>query len=44
MFDVYFNPPPSVVTLVPTTAAPRPADPTGSSSSISICTLCEYFI
>ncbi|GJT48076.1 hypothetical protein Tco_0974233 [Tanacetum coccineum] len=30
MFDEYFNPPPSVISLVSATAAPRPADPTGS--------------
>ncbi|GJU56905.1 integrase, catalytic region, zinc finger, CCHC-type containing protein [Tanacetum coccineum] len=28
MFDEYFNPPPSVVSLVPAVAAPRPPDPT----------------
>ncbi|GKF57262.1 hypothetical protein Tco_0170799, partial [Tanacetum coccineum] len=33
MFDEYFNPPPSVVSLVLAVAAPRPADPTGSPSS-----------
>ncbi|GJX96199.1 hypothetical protein Tco_0351997 [Tanacetum coccineum] len=36
MFDKYFNPPPSVVSPVPTAAAPRPADPIGSPSSTSI--------
>ncbi|GKC24230.1 retrovirus-related pol polyprotein from transposon TNT 1-94 [Tanacetum coccineum] len=36
MFDEYFNPPPSVASLVPTGAAPRPADPTGSPSSTFI--------
>ncbi|GJU70582.1 putative reverse transcriptase domain-containing protein [Tanacetum coccineum] len=36
MFDEYFNPPPSVVSLDPTAAAPRSADPTGSPSSTSI--------
>ncbi|GJY87094.1 hypothetical protein Tco_0501722 [Tanacetum coccineum] len=36
MFDEYFNPSPSVVSLVPVVAAPRPADPTGSPSSTSI--------
>ncbi|GJW81269.1 hypothetical protein Tco_0145244, partial [Tanacetum coccineum] len=36
MFDEYYNPPTSVVSLVPTTAAPRPADPTGSSSLTTI--------
>ncbi|GJW39478.1 retrovirus-related pol polyprotein from transposon TNT 1-94 [Tanacetum coccineum] len=36
MFNEYFNPPPNVVCLVPTAAAPRPADPTGSPSSTSI--------
>ncbi|GJY93301.1 retrovirus-related pol polyprotein from transposon TNT 1-94 [Tanacetum coccineum] len=30
MFDEYFNPPPSVVSLVPIAAAPRPADPTAN--------------
>ncbi|GKE28698.1 retrovirus-related pol polyprotein from transposon TNT 1-94 [Tanacetum coccineum] len=36
MFDEYLNPPPSVVSLVPVAAAPRPADPTGSPSSTTI--------
>nr|GFB84026.1 Gag-Pol polyprotein [Tanacetum cinerariifolium] len=36
MFDEYFNPSPSVVSLVSTAAAPRPAEPTGSPSSTSI--------
>nr|GEU98658.1 retrovirus-related Pol polyprotein from transposon TNT 1-94 [Tanacetum cinerariifolium] len=37
MFDEYFNPPPpSVVSLVFATAAPRPADPTGTPSSTII--------
>ncbi|GKE02243.1 hypothetical protein Tco_1390226 [Tanacetum coccineum] len=36
MFNEYFNPPPSVVSLVPVAAALRPADPTGSPSSTSI--------
>ncbi|GJS25148.1 retrotransposon protein, putative, ty1-copia subclass [Tanacetum coccineum] len=36
MFDVYFNPPPSVVSLVPVVAAPRPTDLTGSPLSTSI--------
>nr|GEU30060.1 integrase, catalytic region, zinc finger, CCHC-type, peptidase aspartic, catalytic [Tanacetum cinerariifolium] len=36
MSDEYFNPPPSVVSLVPATAAPRHADTTGSPSSTSI--------
>ncbi|GJY35195.1 hypothetical protein Tco_0420573 [Tanacetum coccineum] len=36
MFDEYFNPPPSVVSLVPTATAPRPANPTGSPLSTSI--------
>ncbi|GJW82076.1 hypothetical protein Tco_0146051 [Tanacetum coccineum] len=36
MFDEYFNPPPSVVSLVRVAAAPRLADPTGSPSSTSI--------
>ncbi|GKC77523.1 hypothetical protein Tco_1128297 [Tanacetum coccineum] len=30
MFDEYFNPPPSVVSLVPAAAALRPVDPTSS--------------
>ncbi|GKG51574.1 hypothetical protein Tco_0541958, partial [Tanacetum coccineum] len=36
MFDEYFNPPLSVVSLVPTAVAPRPADLTGSPSSTYI--------
>ncbi|GJW15062.1 retrovirus-related pol polyprotein from transposon TNT 1-94 [Tanacetum coccineum] len=32
MFDEYFNPTPSVVSLVPASATPRPADLTGSPS------------
>ncbi|GKA50144.1 retrovirus-related pol polyprotein from transposon TNT 1-94 [Tanacetum coccineum] len=36
MFDEYFNPPPSVVSLVPAAVAPRPADLTSSLSSTSI--------
>nr|GEY71313.1 uncharacterized mitochondrial protein AtMg00810-like [Tanacetum cinerariifolium] len=36
MFDELSNPPPSVVSLVPTIAAQRPADPTGSHVSTSI--------
>ncbi|GKF56040.1 hypothetical protein Tco_0166380, partial [Tanacetum coccineum] len=32
----YFNPPPSVVSLVPAAVAPRPADLTSSLSSTSI--------
>ncbi|GJX44408.1 hypothetical protein Tco_0261084 [Tanacetum coccineum] len=36
MSDEYFNPPPSVVSLVPTTAAPRPVEPTSLPSSTSI--------
>ncbi|GKF03170.1 retrovirus-related pol polyprotein from transposon TNT 1-94 [Tanacetum coccineum] len=36
MFDEYFNPPPSVVSLVPAAAAPRLADPTGTPSSTII--------
>ncbi|GJW49058.1 hypothetical protein Tco_0090409, partial [Tanacetum coccineum] len=36
MFDEYFNPPPSVVSLVPGGTATRPADPTNSPSSTSI--------
>nr|GEY62505.1 hypothetical protein [Tanacetum cinerariifolium] len=36
MFDKYFNPPPSVVSLILATAAPRPADPTGIPSSTTI--------
>ncbi|GJU02096.1 retrovirus-related pol polyprotein from transposon TNT 1-94 [Tanacetum coccineum] len=34
--NTYFNPPPSVVTLVLAAAAPRPADPTGTPSSTTI--------
>nr|GEZ57702.1 hypothetical protein [Tanacetum cinerariifolium] len=36
MFDKYFNPPPSVVSPILATAAPRPADPTGIPSSTTI--------
>ncbi|GJX26421.1 retrovirus-related pol polyprotein from transposon TNT 1-94 [Tanacetum coccineum] len=36
MFDEYFNPLPSVVSLVPAATAPRPADPTSSPLSTSI--------
>ncbi|GJV43317.1 hypothetical protein Tco_1427853 [Tanacetum coccineum] len=36
MFDEFFNPPPSVVSLVPAVFARRPADPTGSPVSTSI--------
>ncbi|GJR72533.1 retrovirus-related pol polyprotein from transposon TNT 1-94 [Tanacetum coccineum] len=36
MFNDYFNPPPSVVSLVPAVATPRPADPTDLPSSTSI--------
>ncbi|GKA44995.1 retrovirus-related pol polyprotein from transposon TNT 1-94 [Tanacetum coccineum] len=36
MFDEYFNPPPSVFSLVPAAATPRPIDPIGSPSFISI--------
>ncbi|GJU09801.1 retrovirus-related pol polyprotein from transposon TNT 1-94 [Tanacetum coccineum] len=36
MFDEYFNPPPSVVSSVRASAAPRPADPTGTPSSTTI--------
>ncbi|GJW63967.1 retrovirus-related pol polyprotein from transposon TNT 1-94 [Tanacetum coccineum] len=36
MFDEYFNPPPSVVSLVPVAATPRPADPTDTPSSTII--------
>ncbi|GKC41975.1 retrovirus-related pol polyprotein from transposon TNT 1-94 [Tanacetum coccineum] len=36
MFDEYFNPPPSVVSLVQAAAAPRPVDPVGSPLSNSI--------
>ncbi|GKC02566.1 retrovirus-related pol polyprotein from transposon TNT 1-94 [Tanacetum coccineum] len=36
MFDEYFNPPKSVVSPLPTAAAPRPADPTGTPLSTSI--------
>ncbi|GJR39267.1 retrovirus-related pol polyprotein from transposon TNT 1-94 [Tanacetum coccineum] len=33
MFDEYFNPPPSVASLVPVVVAPEPADSTGKPSS-----------
>ncbi|GJW36358.1 retrovirus-related pol polyprotein from transposon TNT 1-94 [Tanacetum coccineum] len=36
MFNEYFNPPPSVFSLVPAAAAPRPADLIGLPSSTSI--------
>ncbi|GKG26173.1 hypothetical protein Tco_0399319, partial [Tanacetum coccineum] len=36
MLDEYFNPPPSVVSLVPAATAPRPFDLIGSHSSTSI--------
>nr|GEW39003.1 hypothetical protein [Tanacetum cinerariifolium] len=36
MFNEYFNPSPSIVSLVPIVAALRPADLTGSPSSTSI--------
>ncbi|GJU83941.1 retrovirus-related pol polyprotein from transposon TNT 1-94 [Tanacetum coccineum] len=36
MFDEYFHPPPSVVSLVPATAAPRPVNPTSTPLSTSI--------
>ncbi|GJX18235.1 retrovirus-related pol polyprotein from transposon TNT 1-94 [Tanacetum coccineum] len=36
MFDEFFNPPLSVVSLVPVTVARRPADPTGSPVSTSL--------
>ncbi|GJY43534.1 retrovirus-related pol polyprotein from transposon TNT 1-94 [Tanacetum coccineum] len=36
MFDEFFNPSPSVVSLVPAAAARRPADPTGSPVSTSL--------
>ncbi|GJS85249.1 retrovirus-related pol polyprotein from transposon TNT 1-94 [Tanacetum coccineum] len=36
MFDEYFNPPPSVASLVPAVVAPEPADPTSTPSSTSI--------
>ncbi|GJY73670.1 retrovirus-related pol polyprotein from transposon TNT 1-94 [Tanacetum coccineum] len=36
MLDEYFNPLPSVVSLVPAAAAPRPADPTGTPLSTSV--------
>ncbi|GKB95131.1 retrovirus-related pol polyprotein from transposon TNT 1-94 [Tanacetum coccineum] len=36
MFDEYFNPPLSVVSLIPTAAAQRPANPTGTPLSTSI--------
>nr|GEW83517.1 Gag-Pol polyprotein [Tanacetum cinerariifolium] len=34
MFDEFFNPPPSVTSPVPVTAAPRPVDPTGVEESL----------
>ncbi|GKB14310.1 retrovirus-related pol polyprotein from transposon TNT 1-94 [Tanacetum coccineum] len=36
MFDEYFNPPPSVASLVPAVVAPEPADLTGTPSSTPI--------
>ncbi|GJZ36634.1 retrovirus-related pol polyprotein from transposon TNT 1-94 [Tanacetum coccineum] len=36
IFDEYFNPLPSVTSLVPAVVAPEPADPTGTPSSTSI--------
>nr|GEU70573.1 retrovirus-related Pol polyprotein from transposon TNT 1-94 [Tanacetum cinerariifolium] len=36
MFDEYFNPPQSVVSLVPMTASPRPGDPSGTPSTTTI--------
>ncbi|GKC68069.1 hypothetical protein Tco_1100667, partial [Tanacetum coccineum] len=36
IFDEYFNPPPSVVSLIPAAAAPRPVEPAGLPSSTSI--------
>ncbi|GJR48587.1 retrovirus-related pol polyprotein from transposon TNT 1-94 [Tanacetum coccineum] len=36
IFDEYFNPPPSVASLVPAVVAPEPADQTGTPSSTSI--------
>ncbi|GJT88556.1 hypothetical protein Tco_1070273 [Tanacetum coccineum] len=36
MFDEYFNPPPSVASLVPAVVAPEHVDPTGTPSSTSI--------
>ncbi|GJV90510.1 hypothetical protein Tco_1538323 [Tanacetum coccineum] len=36
MFDELLNPPPSIVSLVPTIAAQRPADPTSSPMSTSV--------
>ncbi|GKB20038.1 hypothetical protein Tco_0853961, partial [Tanacetum coccineum] len=36
MFYEFFNPPPSVVSLVPIAPAPRPVDSTNSPSSTSI--------
>ncbi|GKA27659.1 retrovirus-related pol polyprotein from transposon TNT 1-94 [Tanacetum coccineum] len=36
MFDEYFNPPPSVASLVPTVDAPEPADSTSTPSSTTI--------
>ncbi|GJZ25617.1 hypothetical protein Tco_0569870 [Tanacetum coccineum] len=36
MFDEYFNPPPSVASLVHAVVAPKPADSTGTPSSTTI--------
>nr|GEU44801.1 hypothetical protein [Tanacetum cinerariifolium] len=36
MFDKYFNPPPSVASLVPTAVVPQPGDSAGTTSSTSI--------
>nr|GFB86937.1 hypothetical protein [Tanacetum cinerariifolium] len=36
MFDEFFNPPPSVVSLVPSGVARRPTHPTGSPMSASL--------
>ncbi|GKB40147.1 retrovirus-related pol polyprotein from transposon TNT 1-94 [Tanacetum coccineum] len=36
LFDEYFNPPSSVVSLVPAVVTPEPTDPTGTPSSTSI--------
>nr|GEW73668.1 hypothetical protein [Tanacetum cinerariifolium] len=36
MFNEYFNPPPSIVSLVLAAAAPRPANPIGTPSSTII--------
>nr|GFB40315.1 hypothetical protein [Tanacetum cinerariifolium] len=36
LFDEYFNPSPSVASLVPTVVAPKPVDPTSTPSSTSI--------